>query len=389
MARSLATSPRSHGTMLRVTTQARLGPRTWRRRDVPCAEPASNLGPDGMRGPVHRRGESRRSRRHRRRGRRPSARLAVPRGPAVAPPVGGRRASDLPRSVRPSLLGCGRRRQRRRARRASLAAGVVGAAALATTLAVVLTFVDSKSTSTPASKTAVGAATDSTPAIDDIAHVDARRRTRRHAAGRPRCGPRSSGLEPVGRQRPGAHDRCRAARGRARGDRGLRRRRRVAARRRHRDRQAHARPGGRVGRALRRGGHQHRRRPRAGHLRRRGSSQPNDLDIVALPVCAPRRRRRLPAHPPRPRWGWSKRWGPASTLDGGTDLVNAIEAEMPLGPTSWGGVLLDSHGRVLGILDGQMSRGTTPSGCSSRHRWPKAWRSSSPRRTTSTTAGSA
>ena len=30
---------------------------------------------------------------------------------------------------------------------------------------------------------------------------------------------------------------------------------------------------------------------------------------------------------------------------------------MPLGPTSWGGVLLDSHGRVLGILDGQMSLG--------------------------------
>ena len=30
---------------------------------------------------------------------------------------------------------------------------------------------------------------------------------------------------------------------------------------------------------------------------------------------------------------------------------------MPLGPTSWGGVLLDSHGRVLGILDGEMSLG--------------------------------
>ena len=30
---------------------------------------------------------------------------------------------------------------------------------------------------------------------------------------------------------------------------------------------------------------------------------------------------------------------------------------MPLGPTSWGGVLLDSHGRVIGILDGQMNLG--------------------------------
>lgn len=49
--------------------------------------------------------------------------------------------------------------------------------------------------------------------------------------------------------------------------------------------------------------------------------------------------------------------GTGVQLDSGIDLVNAIEAEMPLGPTSWGGVLLDSHGRVLGILDGQMNLG--------------------------------
>jgi len=30
---------------------------------------------------------------------------------------------------------------------------------------------------------------------------------------------------------------------------------------------------------------------------------------------------------------------------------------MPLGPSSWGGVLLDSRGRVIGILDGQMNAG--------------------------------
>ena len=30
---------------------------------------------------------------------------------------------------------------------------------------------------------------------------------------------------------------------------------------------------------------------------------------------------------------------------------------MPLGPASSGGVLLDGHGRVVGILDGQMSAG--------------------------------
>ena len=49
--------------------------------------------------------------------------------------------------------------------------------------------------------------------------------------------------------------------------------------------------------------------------------------------------------------------GAGVTLDGGPDLLNTIEAEMPLGPTSWGGVLLDSHGRVIGILDAEMNAG--------------------------------
>ncbi len=49
--------------------------------------------------------------------------------------------------------------------------------------------------------------------------------------------------------------------------------------------------------------------------------------------------------------------GSGVALDSGINLVNTIQAEMPLGPTSWGGVLLDSHGRVLGILDGQMTVG--------------------------------
>jgi S1-C subfamily serine protease len=50
--------------------------------------------------------------------------------------------------------------------------------------------------------------------------------------------------------------------------------------------------------------------------------------------------------------------GTGVKLDSGIDLVNAIEAEMPLGPTSWGGVMLDSHGGVLGILDAQMDLGS-------------------------------
>ena len=49
--------------------------------------------------------------------------------------------------------------------------------------------------------------------------------------------------------------------------------------------------------------------------------------------------------------------GTTATLDGGPSLVNAIEAEMPLGPSSWGSVLLDDHGQVIGILDGERSTG--------------------------------
>jgi S1-C subfamily serine protease len=37
---------------------------------------------------------------------------------------------------------------------------------------------------------------------------------------------------------------------------------------------------------------------------------------------------------------------------GGPVLVDAIEAEMPIGRAPWGGVLVDSHGRVIGVLDG-------------------------------------
>jgi len=45
------------------------------------------------------------------------------------------------------------------------------------------------------------------------------------------------------------------------------------------------------------------------------------------------------------------------SLEGGPELADAIEAELPLGPTSRGGVLLDTHGRVIGILDGQTVAG--------------------------------
>lgn len=50
--------------------------------------------------------------------------------------------------------------------------------------------------------------------------------------------------------------------------------------------------------------------------------------------------------------------GTAATLDGGPTLVDAIESEMPAWPSSWGTVLLDDQGQVLGILDGERNVGS-------------------------------
>ncbi|MHB8439690.1 MAG: S1C family serine protease [Acidimicrobiales bacterium] len=49
--------------------------------------------------------------------------------------------------------------------------------------------------------------------------------------------------------------------------------------------------------------------------------------------------------------------GTGALSDGGPSLVDAIEAEAPLGASPWGSVLLDDHGRVLGLLDGARSSG--------------------------------
>jgi S1-C subfamily serine protease len=85
--------------------------------------------------------------------------------------------------------------------------------------------------------------------------------------------------------------------------------------------------------------------------------QPSDLDIVAC-LCRGSTSSSSASGPPAAAAvGMVQEVGTGVELDGGLNLVNAIEAEMPLGPTSWGGVLLDSHGRILGILDGQMSLG--------------------------------
>ena len=51
--------------------------------------------------------------------------------------------------------------------------------------------------------------------------------------------------------------------------------------------------------------------------------------------------------------GMVRTTGADATDDGGPSLVDAIEAEMPLGHGAWGSVLLDDDGGVLGILDGE------------------------------------
>jgi putative serine protease PepD len=51
--------------------------------------------------------------------------------------------------------------------------------------------------------------------------------------------------------------------------------------------------------------------------------------------------------------------GTGVTLSSGTGLVDAIEADMPLGPAPLGGVLLDGQGQVVGVLD---ARETTTTG---------------------------
>jgi S1-C subfamily serine protease len=81
--------------------------------------------------------------------------------------------------------------------------------------------------------------------------------------------------------------------------------------------------------------------------------EPDDL-VVAACLCTSQH---SPSNPPVAAVGMVRRVGTGVALEGGPPLVNAIEAEMPVGQTSRGGVLLDGRGHVIGILDGQMSEG--------------------------------
>jgi S1-C subfamily serine protease len=61
--------------------------------------------------------------------------------------------------------------------------------------------------------------------------------------------------------------------------------------------------------------------------------------------------------PPDVALGMIRTVGTPGLEDGGPALLDAIEAEIPLGPSALGSVLLDDSGRVLGILDGERNAG--------------------------------
>lgn len=61
---------------------------------------------------------------------------------------------------------------------------------------------------------------------------------------------------------------------------------------------------------------------------------------------------------PEMAMGMIRAVGTAAGYDAaGAALIDPIEAEIPLGPTAWGSVLLDGDGSVLGVLDAEHSTG--------------------------------
>jgi S1-C subfamily serine protease len=258
----------------------------------------------------------------------------------------------LPRSVAADRVPGMGRQARRRARRASLAAGVVGVAALTATLAVVLTFVDTKAP-TVASKAGASGRIDAVPASTTSLTsmpVVGRDVMQLVAAVRPSL----VGLEPLGADGPTSMTgvvlpggelvvtAASAVAGASQLDvvtaSGKRLRGRVMGSDAHSGVAVISTTGGLAPATF-----------------ADEDVKPSDIDIVAC-LCAQAPSSSAPSDAAAAAAvGMVQEVGTSVDLDGGTDLVNAIEAEMPLGPTSWGGVLLDSHGRVLGILDGQMS----------------------------------
>src|SRR5579864_8351882 len=353
MARSLATSPRSHGTMLRVTTQAR-------RRPSQCSAAATSLaqGSPVTSGTMERGG--------------PFTGGDIPEDPEAGDDGAGavqrgwvppedrlwRHPSEIaglgpPRPTPPFFETGAGGWHRRRSPRASLAAGVVGAAAIATTIAVVLAFVDTKGTTTslktesPGGSDMITAATTSLTSMPVVGHDV----TRLVASVRPSL----VGLEPLNATGP-AHmtgvvlpggDLVVTAAAAVAGAvelevvtaQGKRLRGKVVGSDAHSGVAVISTEGGLTPATF-----------------ADEEVKPNDLDIVAC-LCSREKSSSTSPAPAAAAVGMVQEVGTAVALVDGPNLVNVIEAEMPLGPTSWGGVLLDSHGSVIGILDGQMSAG--------------------------------
>ena len=259
--------------------------------------------------------------------------------------------SGPPRQVPPFFETGAGGWHRRRARRASLAAGVVGAAAIATSLAVVLTFVDTKG-STTALKTHSPGGTDTiTAATTSMTTVIGHDVMRMVAEVRPSL----VGLEPLhpggatpmtGVVLPGGELVLTAASAVA----GVTRLDVVTADgKRHRGQVVGTDERSGVAVISTDGG-------LAPATFADEVVQPKDLDIVVC-LCDGAAPAASSSAPAAAAVGMVREVGTRVTLDGGRVLMNAIEAEMPLAPASWGGVLLDGRGRVVGVLDGQTNAG--------------------------------
>jgi serine protease Do len=84
--------------------------------------------------------------------------------------------------------------------------------------------------------------------------------------------------------------------------------------------------------------------------------EPGQLSVAVCLCSAPTGS--SPAQPPAPTVAIvsvREVGASAGSNNGGAALIDVIEADAPLGPNPWGGVLLDDQGRVIGILDGTTS----------------------------------
>jgi S1-C subfamily serine protease len=81
-----------------------------------------------------------------------------------------------------------------------------------------------------------------------------------------------------------------------------------------------------------------------------GVVAPGELAVAAC-LCGTAVATAADTDPPAAAVGEVRKVGTGATMAGGSGLVDAIEADMPLGRAPWGGVLLNGQGQVVGVLD--------------------------------------